>query len=500
MTTSVLRPATVAGTALGRLIPGAPGVVVTGVSLNSRSVVPGDLYVALPGRATHGARFVGQAVAAGAVAVLTDEEGSRLATGASVPVVAVDDPRRTMAGVAAELYGRPAGRVRLFGVTGTNGKTSTVFLLQAALEACGERVATIGTLGFRLGAEALPVTRTTVTTPESPDLQALLAVFAERGATSIAMEVSSHALALGRVEALTFDVAAFTMLGRDHLDFHPTLEDYYQAKARLFTGGRSRVSVVNVDDPAGRRLIETLADEGSRVVTTSIDGEADYRVTRTVVLPDGGSRVTAATPAGELSFAVGMIGAFNVRNALTALAMAGEAGMDVHRSATGFAAANVPGRMQRIDLGPGAPAVIVDFAHTPQAVQAALAALPEARRIVVLGCGGDRDPLKRGPMGQAAAQGADVVLVTDDNPRSEDPAAIRRAVLDGARQARAPRAAEIVDAGDRRTAIAEALRRARPGDFVAVLGKGHETGQIIGDRVVPFDDGATVKELWEEGR
>ncbi len=485
------RPASLAG-----LLPDAPDVAVGGVSLDSRRIVPGDLYVALPGAATHGGRFAAGAVAAGAVAVLTDAEGARLCAGLSVPVVAVVDPRAAMGPLAAAVYGNPAGRVSMFGITGTNGKTSTLALLEAALAALGERVGTIGTIGFRLAGAELAMARTTVTTPESPDLQALLAVMVERGATAIAMEVSSHALALERVDGIGFDVAAFTNLGRDHLDFHPDLDDYFRAKSRLFLDGRSRTCVINIDDEAGRRLEALVrADGRARVLTCAVDRPADYRVLDATVDPQGRSEVTLQTPSERHTFTVGMLGEFNVRNALTAAAMIEAAGLPLGRALAGFATAAVPGRMQRVDLGEDAPVVVVDFAHTPEAVAASLAALPPGRRVAVLGGGGDRDPDKRGPMGAAAAHGADVVIVTDDNPRSEPPELIRGSVLAGARGV-AARATTIVDGGDRRSAIRAALTLAGPGAWVAVLGKGHERGQDIGGVITPFDDTVVVAEEW----
>lgn len=488
-----LRPAQAPGLPLAQLVPGASGVV-TGVALDSRRVQPGDLYIGLPGAATHGARFAATASAAGAVAVLTDASGRELAAGCGVPVAVVDDPRAAMAAVAADVYGRPGDALACFAVTGTNGKTSTIFLLDAALTALGRRVATVGTLGFRVAGTPLVTDRSTITTPESPDLQALLAVMAERGADAVAMEASSHALALNRVDALTFDAAAFTMFGQDHLEFHGTLEAYFEAKASLFTAERTRHAVVNTADPWGARLAERVRAQGL-ALTTTLAPDADLRVLQADALPKGGSRVRLAHPGGETTFTLGMLGDFNVANAVTALALVHAAGLDVDAAASGLAGAAVPGRMQRVDLGADAPHVVVDFAHTPQAVSAALDALPRTgRRIAVLGAGGDRDASKRGPMGRAAAQASDVVVVTDDNPRSEDPAAIRAAVLAGAREAGG---AEAVDGGDRRSAIAAALGRARPGDWVAVLGKGHETGQDVQGVISPFDDAAVIREIWE---
>lgn len=499
MTTSpeALRPADTPGTSLSTLLPEAPDVLVRGLSLDSRGVRPGDLYVALPGQATHGARHAAEAVSGGAVAVLTDPAGAMLLADPPVPVVVIPDPRTEMARLAADIYGRPGERLSLYGVTGTTGKTSTTFLLESALVAVGHRVGTIGTIGFSLDGRTLASPRTTVTTPEAPDLQALLAHLAEQGADTVAMEVSSHALALHRVAGLVFDVAAFTNLGRDHLDFHPDQEAYFQAKAGLFRDGRCRAAVVNTDDEYGRRLAAELrAVPGLPLRTTGRAPDADYRPLDRKPAPGGRSQVRMATPDGEREFTLGLLGEFNVWNAVTATAMLELGGIDVEPALAGFAEAQVPGRMQRIDLGPGAPGVVVDFAHTPEAVTAALEALPSGRRIAVLGCGGDRDQAKRGPMGAAAAVGADVVVVTDDNPRTEDPAAIRAAVLAGARAAAEGSSTEVYDGGGRADAIRQALTLAGPDDWVAVLGKGHETGQQLAGGTVPFDDAAVVAREW----
>jgi UDP-N-acetylmuramoyl-L-alanyl-D-glutamate--2,6-diaminopimelate ligase len=496
-TPAALRPTENPGRPLSALFPGAADVTVTGVSLDSRSVRPGDLYVGLAGQATHGARFAGQAIGNGAVAVITDAAGAELVPDAGVPVVVVADPRLEMARLAVEVYGRPGERLTMFGVTGTTGKTSTTFLLAAGLAAAGRTVGTIGTIGFALAGRQLASPRTTVTTPESPDLQALLGLLAQDGADAVAMEVSSHALALHRVDGLVFDVAAFTNLGRDHLDFHPDQEHYFQTKATLFRDGRCRAAVVNIDDEFGRRLAaEVAGDPAIRLVTTGRSEAADYHPLASEPGPDGRAHVRLATPSGEVAFTLGLLGDFNVRNATTATAMLDLAGIDLDSALPGFAEAFVPGRMQRVDLGPGAPGAVVDFAHTPESVAAALAALPHGRRVVVLGCGGDRDHAKRGPMGEAAAEGADVVVVTDDNPRSEDPSAIRAAVLAGARDAATRTGAEVIDGGGRSEAIATALRLAGPGAWVAVLGKGHETGQQLADRTVAFDDVEVLLAEW----
>jgi len=496
---SALRPRNRPAVGLADLFPGAGPARVHGITLDSRLVGRGDLYVALPGRHHHGAEFAAAATAAGAAAVLTDPAGARLAAGTSVPVVVVDDPRQAMAGAAAAIYGRPADAMTMYAVTGTNGKTTTTFLLDAALRAAGVRTGVVGTIGYFLDGRPLAATRTTVTTPEATELQGLLGYLHEQGAAAVAMEVSSHALALGRADAIVFAVAAFTNLGRDHLDFHPDEEAYFEAKASLFTPERTRRAVLNVDDPRGRQLAERVAGDGRVELTTiSLGGTTDVAALSCDRLDDGRTAVRARLPSRSIAFTLGLPGAFNVRNALTALAMVDLTGGDVDAAGAGLAEASVPGRMQRVDLGPDAPVVYVDFAHTPQAVAAALEALGPSRRIAVLGCGGDRDPAKRRPMGAAAAQHADLVVVTDDNPRSEDPAAIRAEVLAGARAARGT--AEVVDGGDRRSAIRLALQRARPGDAVAVLGKGHEPGQEVGGTVLPFRDVEVVAAEWADLR
>ena len=508
--TAALRPQLAPGVTLAELIeltgasptgagPTGAGHTVTGVTLDSRQVLPGDLYVALPGRNQHGARFAGAAVAAGAHAVLTDAAGAQEAGHLDAPVLVVGDPRRVMAGVAATIYGEPGAAMTMFAITGTNGKTTTSFLLEAALRGAGLRTGVIGTIGYLLDGVALEAARTTITTPESPELQALLAVLAERGAQAGVMEVSSHALALGRVDAITFDVSAFTNLGRDHLDFHGDEESYFEAKAGLFTPERTRAAVVNVDDRRGPVLVAQLRRAGVPVVTFSLsDPAADFVVLDQRPRTDAPTQIALRTPVGSLSFALGLPGEFNVRNAVTALAMLHVCGIDMGTGAEALTTAQVPGRMQRVDLGPGAPTVFVDFAHTPQAVAAALAAVAGSRRIAVLGCGGDRDPQKREPIGAAAAAGAEVLVVTDDNPRSEDPASIRGQVLSGARAGKLQMGlrTDILDGGDRRSAIRTGLDLARPGDVLVVMGKGHETGQQLGDVTLPFSDVDVVRDEW----
>lgn len=485
------------------------GLRVTGVTADSRLVHPGDLYVAAPGATVHGARFSAEAIERGAVAIVTDAAGldRSLAGSGAGPVAVVDRPRALVPALADRIYDHPGRRLQLFGITGTNGKTTTAYLLQAALRGTGRRVGLIGTIGFQVDDQRLEARRTTVTTPEAAELHALLAVMAEQGADAVVMEVSSHALTLGRVDGLRFAVAGFTNFGSDHLDFHGDVDSYFAAKASLFTAARVDAAVISVDDARGPELVDQSRREGLQPVrTVSLDGAADYTVRQRQDAAGGRTTVTAATPTGEVAVTLGLPGEFNVRNALTALAMADLVGADLTRAAAGLGDAVVPGRMQRVDLGDDAPTVFVDFAHTPQAVSAVLegvaglAGLVGHRRVVVLGCGGDRDAEKRGPMGAAAAAAAELVVVTDDNPRSEDPAAIRAQVLAGARAEaeRATHPVQVVDGGARRDAIAVALAAAVPGDVVAVLGKGHEQGQEVAGRVLPFADEDAIRAVWAE--
>lgn len=468
---------------------------MTGVSFDSRTTRPGDLYVGLAGERVHGARFAAAALDQGAIAVVTDVDGLALVGDVSAPVLTARQPRRTMAELAARVNGRPAEQLLMLGVTGTNGKTTTVFLLEGGLLAAGRHVGTIGTIGFRLDGYGLEAQRTTVTTPESPDLQQLFATLHSRGADTIAMEISSHALALDRVAATRFDVVGFTNLGRDHLDFHETLESYFDAKAQLFTSAYASRAVINIDAEPGVRMAEHARSNGLDVRTVGLQAAADYRILDWQPTESGGAQLRLATPTTKLHFTIDLPGAFNVANAALALAMLDVAGININDAVRGIGSAQVPGRMQRVYLGdPNAPRVYIDFAHTPQAIASALSAI-SGRIIAVVGAGGDRDATKRPLMGEAAARGADVVVVTDDNPRSERPVTIRRAVVSGAKRANA-RAVHIVDGGDRRAAIRLALSIAEPSDAIAILGKGHETTQTIGDRVIEFDDAQVAIDEW----
>jgi len=469
-----------------RTVGDADEVVVTGLTLSSQRVRPGDLYAALPGVHQHGATFAAAAVAAGAVAVLTDQAGQDTLSGIEVPVLVRDDLRAVLGELAARVYGEPARSFTLMAVTGTQGKTTTTRLLEAGLEQAGIPAAVVGTVGTRIAGHDV---ETALTTPEAPDLHALFAVMREQGVAGCAMEVSSHALVMGRVDGVVFDVAAFANLGRDHLDFHADLEDYFAAKASLFTPEHARLGLTNVDDEHGRRLLDVAAIE---MRTFSPSGaEADWRAVDVELAPEG-SRFTVVAPDGSrIPAGVPLTGAFNVANALCAVALAAEAGFDPGVVAAGIAASHgVPGRLERIDAGQDF-LVVVDYAHKPDALEAALAAvrpLTAGRLLLVVGAGGDRDTGKRPLMGEIGARLADVLVVTDDNPRSEDPAAIRRALLDGAGTVRATERAEVLEIGDRGEAIRRAIASAGRGDTVLIAGKGHETGQELGGVVTPFDD------------
>ncbi len=474
------------------IIAGVQGLdpSLTGVSLSSQRIRNGDLYAALPGARAHGASYAAAAVAAGAVAVLTDHAGAELCAGLEVPVIVVPTPRGLLGRVAAEVYGDPAAALRLIGVTGTQGKTTTTRLLEGGLEAAGITAGVIGTVGARMAGRDV---KTTLTTPEAPDLHGLFARMLEDGVTACAMEVSSHALVMGRVDGVVFDVAVFLNLGRDHLDFHHDLEDYFAAKASLFTPERARLALVNTDDEHGRRL---AAETTLPVRTFALaDPGADWRAVD-VELNAEGSSFTVVGPHLEFRAGCPLPGDFNVANTLAAVAAAAEAGFDASAVAAGIAAGGgVPGRLEKVDTA-AEFVVVVDYAHKPDAVAAALRTLrplTAGRLIVVLGAGGDRDPGKRPLMGAIAARLADVFVVTDDNPRTEDPVAIRSAVLAGAADAPAG-SAEVIEIGDRRRAIRAALDRARAGDIVLIAGKGHETGQEIDGVVHPFDDRVVVRE------
>jgi UDP-N-acetylmuramoyl-L-alanyl-D-glutamate--2,6-diaminopimelate ligase len=468
-------------------------VEVSGVTMASAHVRAGDLFAGVPGRTAHGASFAAAAIAAGARAVLTDPAGREL-TPAGVAVLEVADVRAALGSVSAQVYGRPSSALDVVGVTGTSGKTTTTFFVRAGLLAAGITSGLIGTVETRIGDA---VAATGLTTPEAPDLQALLAVMRERDVRSVVMEVSSHALAMRRVDGIDFAIAAFTNLSQDHLDFHADMADYFAAKARLFDG-RARAAITMVDDEWGRQMAQL---GGPDTITVSTQGAAATWYADEIRLGERGETTFRARgPGVELSAGCAVPGRYNVANALLALAILDNAGVAPAIAAPAIAVAAVPGRMERIEEGQPFLAV-VDYSHKPAAVEGALRALrpmTPGRLIIVLGCGGDRDRAKRPLMGQIAAQESELLIVTDDNPRSESAAAIRRSMLVGALGVPPAERGEVREIGDRAEAIAAAVHAAGAGDTVLVAGKGHEPGQEIGGVTYPFDDREVVRAALRE--
>ncbi|NLU82916.1 UDP-N-acetylmuramoyl-L-alanyl-D-glutamate--2,6-diaminopimelate ligase [Rhodococcus sp. HNM0569] len=471
-------------------------VAVTGVDLRAQAVRPGDLFAALPGARAHGAQFAGDAFAAGAVAVLTDDEGLALIEGLAptqpVPVVVHPAPRSVLGDVSSTVYGHPSEKMQVLGITGTSGKTTTSYLVEAALDAAGRAPALVGTIETRMRGVRVP---SALTTPEAPQLHALFAVMVERGIDTVVMEVSSHALALGRVDGVRFDVGAFTNLSQDHLDFHAGFEDYFEAKARLFSPGsgvRAARAIVCVDDRWGERMAERAAAEGGVVETVSTrNREAGWSTSAAVSAPSGAQGFDLTDPEGVVRpVVIRLPGHYNVANAAVAVAASTALGVDAGVAIDGIADVDVPGRVQRIERGQDF-LVVVDYAHKPAALEAVMSTLraqTDGRVAVVVGAGGDRDAGKRPLMGEVGARGADLLVVTDDNPRSEDPAVIRAEILRGAHRVAENERGEIRESGDRAQAIADAVRWARTGDVVLVAGKGHEIGQEIDGVKHPFDD------------
>jgi UDP-N-acetylmuramoyl-L-alanyl-D-glutamate--2,6-diaminopimelate ligase len=461
--------------------------VLTGVTHDSRAVRPGDLYAALPGSSVHGARYCEQAAEAGAVAVLTDPAGRDAAIRSGLPVFVVADPRARLGEVASWIYGDPSSRLLLIGVTGTAGKSTTSYLLESGLRAAGYTTGLIGGVEVRVGTTVLDAA---LTTPEATDLQALLAVMAQRRVGAAAMEVSSHALVAGRVAGTHYDVAIFTNLSQDHLDFHPSMDEYFAAKAQLFTPRYARAGVVNIDDRRGRELTSSAPIP---ITTFSAEGRAaaDWRAADIRSGADG-STFRVIGPGGvEADAAIALPGHFNVANALGAIVALVEAGVGLDVAVAGIGACpGPPGRLERVDRGQDFT-VLVDYSHKPGAVEAVLTGLRQVTQgslTIVLGCGGDRDTGKRPLMGAAAARLADHAIFTSDNPRSEDPLAILAEMLSGALEVPEAQRAHVVVEPDRAGAITLAVQGAAKGDVVLIAGKGHERGQYVRGAVIPFDD------------
>ncbi|HEY3829322.1 MAG TPA: UDP-N-acetylmuramoyl-L-alanyl-D-glutamate--2,6-diaminopimelate ligase [Solirubrobacteraceae bacterium] len=488
-------------------------VEISRLAYDSREVRPGTLFFCVPGARSDGHDFAAAAVQAGAAALVVERS-----LGLGVPEVRVASARAAMGPVAARFNGDPTAELDVVGVTGTNGKTTTAFLVRALLQAAGRRCGLLGTVTSIVGGQERPAERTT---PEALDLQADFRAMLDGGERACAMEVSSHALELGRTDGVRFAAAIFTNLTQDHLDFHGTMEEYFQAKRRLFlptafaagvsatsAAGASTlpavglstapaVSVINLDDPYGRRLAAELPD----ALTFALDRDADYRA-HDVQVDVEGCRLRLQTPTGERALLLPMRGRFNVANALAALAAAHALGVDLDTLVAALErGVRVPGRFEPVEEGQDF-AVLVDYAHTPDSLENVLRAARQliaagtaGRVLCVFGAGGDRDRGKRPLMGEIAARLADVVIVTSDNPRSEDPDAIIGEILNGTARARAVGTLPVVVLPDRRAAIERAIATAQPGDVVVLAGKGHEQGQeFAAGRKVPFDDAAVARE------
>ncbi|MFL6690684.1 MAG: UDP-N-acetylmuramoyl-L-alanyl-D-glutamate--2,6-diaminopimelate ligase [Alphaproteobacteria bacterium] len=480
-------------------------VALTGVEYDSRRVKPGSMFVAMRGETTDGNRYIEQAVARGAVAVVTDSAAAYDATAngrLQVAVAEVAHGRRALATVAANVFGHPEQKIRLSGVTGTNGKTTTAYLLEQLLRAAGRSTALVGTIEYRIAGEVRPAPHTT---PESRDLLALLAEGVVRGVTEGVMEVSSHALDQGRVWGVPYDVAIFTNLTQDHLDYHGTMEAYFAAKRKLFDGSQARpprVAVLNAEDDTQAALIDTAQKAGSDIWSYGAD-RGDFRA-RDVAMRPNGMRFTLVSPQGEAPIEVALTGRVNVLNLLAASAAAMARGVSLAQIAAAAPKLHaVPGRFEAVNAGQPFT-VVVDYAHTDDALRNVLALArdlvsnQQGRVLTVFGCGGDRDRTKRPRIGRAAAEASEIVIITSDNPRSEEP----RAIIDEIFPGTAGFAATIEVEPDRAKAIALAMSKARAGDIVVIAGKGHEKTQTIGKQALPFDDVAVAREAlaWLKGK
>jgi UDP-N-acetylmuramoyl-L-alanyl-D-glutamate--2,6-diaminopimelate ligase len=469
---------------------------VTGVAHDSRRVGPGCLFVCIRGFKQDGHAFIADAASRGAVAVLVEQDPRSLSIPPGITLIRVADSRAGLAAASSRFFGHPSRSLHLVGVTGTNGKTTTAYLVEAVLAAAGHPCGLLGTIEYRLGGVTFPGERTT---PESSDLQDLLARMRDLGAWAAAMEVSSHSLVLHRVDGCEFDVGIFSNLTQDHLDFHGTMQKYAEAKALLFrmlasdrTKSGGAAAVLNADDPWAPSMAEATT---ARVIRFGIASPADVRV-REHTLTLAGIRATAETPWGPLTIASPLVGLHNLSNILGAAAACLHLGVDLDRVSAGIARlVAVPGRFEKVEAGQPF-GVVVDYAHTPDALERVLRFAREyaaGRVIAVFGCGGDRDRTKRPLMGEAAARLADFVVVTSDNPRSEDPLAIIAEIESGVKKV-CTVAEGRATIPDRREAIGAALASARAGDLVVIAGKGHETYQILGNRTIPFDDRVVARE------
>lgn len=466
-------------------------VEVADVTHDSRECREGAVFVAIRGEKVDGREFIAEALGRGAVGVISDRIPDYVGTGAWIQVA---DTRAALAKAAAAVHGHPSHRLRLVGVTGTNGKTTTACLIDSIIRAAEPNSAMIGTVHYRIGNRVMNAQRTT---PEASTVHRLLAAAVRAGCASAVMEVSSHSIEMSRANGLRFEVAVFTNLTPDHLDYHKTMENYFSAKAKLFDGTLGAppgASVINTDDLYAAKLMEVAR---GRIVTYGMSDRAQIN-TRGYRLDAGGLEFIASTPAGEVEVSSRLVGRPHIYNLLAAIAVGLSLGFSLDQIARGLAECRgAPGRFERVTVD-GVPAdfaVIVDYAHTEDALRSVLRtareiASGEGRVIAVFGCGGDRDRTKRAPMGRTAAELSDVTIVTSDNPRSEDPMAVIRDIESGLRGSGRP----YIKAPDRREAIFRAVSEARPGDVVVIAGKGHETYQILRDRTIQFDDREVARE------
>lgn len=470
-------------------VVGNGDAVITGVAYDSRVVKAGDIFVALPGKHVQGSSFIAAAVERGAAAVATDQPCSL----AGVPVVRVEDPLRFLAQISAVVYHHPDKKLLLAGITGTNGKTTITYLLESIFAAAHRPAGVMGTVNYRYGTTMIPAPNTT---PQSADVYRILHEMIHAGMSAAVMEVSSHALALGRVDGLEFDLAVFTNLTRDHLDFHGTMEDYFASKALLFSrlapGEKpyGKFAIINADDPWAEKFCSSVT--GAAVVTYGLSSAATIRAEH-IHYSGRGTEFSLVTPAGRARLSVGFLGVYNVSNILAAVAAGLSAGIPFETVVDGIRRAPpAPGRLERIDAGQPFT-VVVDYAHTDDALLNVLQALRELkpnRIITVFGCGGDRDRTKRPIMGETATKISDYVFVTSDNPRTEDPEMIALDIEVGIRRVHRENYQIILD---REQAIAAAIAMAQKGDIVLIAGKGHEAYQVIGDKKLHFNDGEIAR-------
>ena len=464
---------------MARVVPGSrirgdAGILISDVAFDSREVAPGSVFFCIPGRQADGHGYAAAAVKAGAVAVVVERPMD-----VDVPQVVVPSVRQAMGPMSSSAFNDPAASMTTVGVTGTNGKTTVTYVLEAIFHAAGWTPGVLGTTGARIAGDPLPLAHTT---PEAPDLQRTLALMRDRGVRGVALEVSSHALSQHRVEGIVFDVAIFTNLSQDHLDFHGSMEAYFESKARLFSPERARRGALNVDDPFGRRLLSATIP----LTTYAIDGDADIEARKVVSTSEG-----LAFTAGGLELRSQLRGGFNVANVLAAVTAARILAIGDEAIVRGIGALRqVPGRMEAVEAGQDF-LVVVDYAHTPDSIRSVLRAsrpLTAGRLILVFGCGGDRDRAKRPQMGAVATENADLTYITTDNPRSEDPLGIISEIEPGAKAGAAHGGGTFLIEPDRREAIRRALHEAHSGDVVVIAGKGHEPFQELRDRTIAFDD------------